>query len=126
MNHWHLCAASRKAGQFRADYPGDGTELANEYKVDPTKNSAQIPRDVDFSWLGEVSDDGTSILCLDVDLKDNDLYIDGVRTDHWVVGFGYGSSYRCLGVSGTFSDALETARDALMRFKAQTIWYSNR
>lgn len=92
--------------------------FADDYKVDPAKNSAQIPLDQDVSWLGEVSDDGTSILCLDVDMHDNDLYIDGVAPDHWVIGFGYGESYRCLGVFDIFAEALAIAREALSRFEA--------
>lgn len=88
----------------------------DDYKVDPADNSAKIPEEIDTFWLGEVSHNGTSILCLDVDQQDNDLYIDGVTPSQWVVGYGYGPSYFCLGVFDNLLEALETARETLFRF----------
>ncbi|WP_153117164.1 hypothetical protein [Rhodocyclus tenuis] len=92
------------------------TGFADDYKVDPAKNSAKIPVETDVSWLGEISHNGTSILCLDVDQQDNDLYIDGVTSTQWVVGYGYGTAYLCLGVFDNFLEASEVARETLSRF----------
>lgn len=99
--------------------------FADNYRVDPSKNRVKIPKGTDPGRLGEMSDDGTSILYIDVDHQDNDLYIDGVSDTQWVIGYGYGSTYRCLGVFDNFFEALEVleaAKEDLIRFAG---WFTH-